>query len=112
MTPNEAFAKLQAVGVPAGPVYHVDGTLGDQHLNERGFYRWVTHPITGQYRRPAPPYTLTRTPAQFWRHTNLLGEHNHDVLCELLGVSEEEYDDLIARGVIGNSYRPEFAIDG
>lgn len=111
MTPDEVFAKLQAVQVPAGPVNHVDGTLGDRHLNERGFYRWVTHPITGQYRRPAPPYTLTRTPSQFWRHTNLLGEHNHDVLCGLLGVSDEEYEDLIARGVVGNSYRPEFAVD-
>jgi crotonobetainyl-CoA:carnitine CoA-transferase CaiB-like acyl-CoA transferase len=103
LTPYEAFERLQAVHVPAGPVCQVDGPPTDPHLAARGFYRWVTHPVTGQYRRPGPLFNLSATPVQFRRHTNLLGEHNHEVFCDLLGLSEDEYQGLIDADLIGES---------
>jgi len=111
LTPQQVFEQLQAVGVPAAPVYQADGPPSDPHLLDRGFYRWVTHPLTGQYRRPGPLFDLKATPAQFRRHSNLLGEHNHDVLCGLLGVKEEEYHALIEANVIGTEYNPAFNVD-
>ena len=111
LTPYDAFVRLQAVRVPAGPVYHVDGPPSDPHLKERGFYRWVTHPVTGQYRRPGPLFQLRNTPAQFRRHTNLLGEHNHEVLCGLLGLDEAQYEALIEAQLIGESYDPVYTMD-
>jgi crotonobetainyl-CoA:carnitine CoA-transferase CaiB-like acyl-CoA transferase len=33
-----------------------------------------------------------------------LGQHNHEVLCELLGLSEGEYEQLLADEVIGTAY--------
>lgn len=111
LTPYQVFEQLKAVGVPAGPVYQADGPPNDAHLQERGFYRWVTHPLTGQYRRPGPLFDLKATPVQFRRHTNLLGEHNQEVLCGLLGVTEEEYDALIAANVVGTEYNPAFNVD-
>ena len=110
-TAYQVFEQLQAAGVPAGPVYNADGTLDDPHLRARGFYRWVTHPVTGQYRRPGPLFTLKRTPVQFRRHTNLLGEHNYEVLSGILGLSEEECEDLISANVIGDAYDPSFTTD-
>jgi crotonobetainyl-CoA:carnitine CoA-transferase CaiB-like acyl-CoA transferase len=111
MSPYEAFERLRAAGVPAGPVYNVDGPPHDPHLQARGYYRWVLHPVTGQYRRPGPIFNLKATPVQFRRHTNLLGEHNHDVFCDLLGLSEEEYQGLIDAELIGTAYDPNFNVD-
>jgi crotonobetainyl-CoA:carnitine CoA-transferase CaiB-like acyl-CoA transferase len=111
LTPDQVFEQLKAMGVPAGPVYQADGPPNDPHLQERGFYRWVTHPLVGQYRRPGPLFDLKATPVQFRRHTNLLGEHNEEVLIGLLGVAEEEYDALIEANVIGTEYNPAFNVD-
>ena len=33
-----------------------------------------------------------------------LGQHNHELLCGLLGVSEAEYQRLEADGIIGTVY--------
>ncbi len=111
LKPYEAFERLAAVGVPAGPVNNVDGPPTDPQLAARGFYRWVTHPVTGQYRRPGPLFNLKATPVQFRRHTNLLGEHNHEVFCGLLGLSEGEYESLVEANLIGTEYNPEFNVD-
>ena len=34
------------------------------------------------------------------RGAPLLGEHNHEVWCDLVGLSDEELSDLVARGVV------------
>ena len=33
-----------------------------------------------------------------------LGQHNHELLCDLIGVSEAEYQRLEADGIIGTAY--------
>ena len=33
-----------------------------------------------------------------------LGQHNHELLCDLIGVSEAEYRSLEADGIIGTVY--------
>jgi len=98
----EVMHALQAEGVPAGPVYRTDETFADPHLAAREYYRWVLHPVTGQYKRPGPLFGLPKTPVQFRRHTNLLGEHNKEVFCGLLGLSEDQYEELLATRVIAN----------
>jgi crotonobetainyl-CoA:carnitine CoA-transferase CaiB-like acyl-CoA transferase len=64
-----------------------------------------------QYRRPGPLFNLKKTPVQFRRHTNLLGEHNYEVLRGILGLSDEEYESLAASNVIGDAYDPAFITD-
>ena len=36
-----------------------------------------------------------------------LGQHNHELLCDLIGVSEAEYRRLEADGIIGTVYRED-----
>jgi hypothetical protein len=48
---------------------------------------------------------------QYRRHTNLLGEHNHDVLCGLLGLSEADYEALVEADIIGEAYDPAYSTD-
>jgi len=102
---------LQEYGVAAGAVLPAHETIDDPQLTARGFYRWVTHPLMEPYRRPGPLWNMTETPPQLRRHTNLLGEHNHEVVCDLLGFSESEYQGLVEADVIGTEPRPEGRMD-
>jgi crotonobetainyl-CoA:carnitine CoA-transferase CaiB-like acyl-CoA transferase len=96
----EVMHLLQAESVPAGPVYRSDETVNDPHLAARDYYRWVLHPVTGQYKRPGPIFNLPKTPVHFRRPTNLLGEHNQEVFCGLLGLSETDYESLLEEQIV------------
>ena len=72
----------------------------------RGFFQELDHPLTGK-----TPYASF--PARFdgsfvgWRRPSpTLGQHNDEVLTELLGLSEDELAELRESGVIGE--RPSF----
>jgi crotonobetainyl-CoA:carnitine CoA-transferase CaiB-like acyl-CoA transferase len=48
----------------------------------------------------APPWKLSRTPAEITRHGTMLGEYNEYVFGDLLGLSKEEISMLVNKGVI------------
>jgi crotonobetainyl-CoA:carnitine CoA-transferase CaiB-like acyl-CoA transferase len=102
---DDAVATLIASGVPAAPV--VDSRLTSHHpqLLARNFYETVDHPVVG-------PQPLSTVPFRFasqersgrpWlrRRAPLLGEHNREILEEILGLTDEELSSLEADGVIG-----------
>ena len=94
--PQEAMALLQAHGVPAGVAQNGrDLFERDRHLAERGFFVTVDHPELGQFQMPGPGFRLDRTPAAIRRAPPLLGQHTEEVLKEVLGLSEDEINNLI-----------------
>ena len=56
----------------------------------RGFYEEVDHPSLGTY--PSPGFPFRFASVDHWLHTAapLFGEHNHDVLTRILGLSDDE----------------------
>ncbi len=68
----------------------------------RGFYEEVDHPSLG--RHPAPGLPFRFASVDHWLHTAapLFGEHNHDVLTRVLGLSGDDVTTLEASEVIGN----------
>ena len=46
-----------------------------------------------------PGFRLSDTPAQFKTPAHCLGEHNHYVYTEILGMSDEEFTELLNEGV-------------
>jgi crotonobetainyl-CoA:carnitine CoA-transferase CaiB-like acyl-CoA transferase len=90
---------LQHAGVPAGPVLRVDELLDDEQLNARGGVVTIDHPVAGARRQMALPWRMDSLGVQYWR-APLLGEHTHEVLTGLLGVSETDYARLEAGGVL------------
>ena len=100
-----------AGGVPAGPVYDIPSLLQDPHLRERDFWITSDHPPANPYERAGALWRMSETPAQMKLATNNLGEHNREVFCGLLGVSEAEFDELMAEAIIGDEYRPGAEID-
>lgn len=98
----EAFHALQRAGVPAAPVLNPKQVLEDPHVRARELYEPVDVP--GYGRRPVPQ-SLTAKSRRFAarpdRAAPKLGEHNREVLQGLLGLSDEELQQLEANGTIG-----------
>lgn len=93
-------SRLRAAGVPASPVNDIDGLWADPQIAARGLADVVELPGLG-------PETLFRVP---WNASGVVplrgtrgpvtGEHNHEVLCALLGLSDSELEQLTEAGVI------------
>jgi crotonobetainyl-CoA:carnitine CoA-transferase CaiB-like acyl-CoA transferase len=111
LTQTEVTERLRTAGVTVGPVYDIPSLLDDPHLRERGFWVESDHPPAPKYVRANVLWRLTATPSAFYRPTNNLGEHNREVFCGLLGVSEQEFQALNAEGVIGDVYHPGAEVD-
>ena len=104
----DAMQRLQAAGVVAAAVLNPKQALLDPHLKERAFFdrvetlhgpRPVPHQLGAKFSDFEMP-TARRAPK--------LGEHNHEVLQELLGMGDDEIKDLEERKVIGDT--PESAV--
>ncbi|HUZ10861.1 MAG TPA: CoA transferase [Acidimicrobiales bacterium] len=101
---EEVFRRLQAAGVPAGPVLDESDAFADPQLQSRGFFHLLTHPSAGTYFVPGSNFSLSATPPVMWRAAPVLGQDNEYVYRELLGVTEEEYAVLVAEGHVGDRY--------
>jgi len=91
---------LQKVGVAAMPLLDGRALVRDAHLRERGVLEPLQHPLIGERLTLSPPWRFSRTPAQIRRPGPLLGEHNQYVLGELLGMSSDEIERLVAEEVV------------
>jgi crotonobetainyl-CoA:carnitine CoA-transferase CaiB-like acyl-CoA transferase len=98
---DAAVARLIAAGVPAARV--VDPRTTSQHPRhlERGWYEWVDHPVAGRQPIPGPPFRFASVDAWHRSPAPLLGQHNHEVLGTLLGLSDDELLELEASHVAG-----------
>jgi crotonobetainyl-CoA:carnitine CoA-transferase CaiB-like acyl-CoA transferase len=98
------FHLLQQAGIAAGPVLDEADAAADPQLHERGFFHLLEHPSAGTHFHPGANFRLSVTPPMLWRAAPVLGQDNEYVYRELLGVSDEEYEELVARGHIGTEY--------
>jgi crotonobetainyl-CoA:carnitine CoA-transferase CaiB-like acyl-CoA transferase len=72
-------------------------------LDARGYYQELEHPVTGSHRYPGWPFTMTPGPSGHHRFAPpTLGQHNAEIL-RCLGLTDDEFADLRARHVIGES---------
>jgi crotonobetainyl-CoA:carnitine CoA-transferase CaiB-like acyl-CoA transferase len=99
-TARELEEVCVAHGVPVGVAYDAAEIIADPHVVARGDLVEVDDPFAGPHlqqapfprldsRRPVPP-----TPAPS------LGQHNREVWCDLVGVSEDEFAAYVEAGVI------------
>ncbi len=77
------FEKLDALGIPCGPVMDHLETLSDPHIIAREMIAKVHHPKAGSGRTLGTPIKLSKTPGGVRRAAPTLGEHNDEVRDQL-----------------------------
>ena len=107
----EVMHILQQEGVPAGPVIDEKDAYSDPHLRVRGFFDELTHPVCGTHLYPGIGWKMSKTPNHLRLPPCCLGEHNEYVYKKIIGVSDEEYEQLVKEGHIGTDYVPEITGD-
>lgn len=99
LTTAEAYRRMIAEEVPAGPVLEHAQVLEDPQLVHNGSIVEARHPVYGSYRRARPAARFSRTPVADAGAPALYGEHTEEILAEL-GRSAEEQAALRERGVV------------
>ena len=93
------LARLDAVGVPSGPINNYAEALIDPHALARDMIVDLVHPGAGPIKALGVPVKLSDTPGAVDRPAPLLGQHNTEVLTGL-GYTEAEQRSLKDHGVI------------
>jgi crotonobetainyl-CoA:carnitine CoA-transferase CaiB-like acyl-CoA transferase len=102
---HQALASaLRGAGVPAGAVLRSSEYLVDPHLSARGYFAALEHPRTGEWPSDGSPMRFEGSRGyDQWTPPPTLGEHNVEVLEEILGLSRTQIERLHAEGVIADA---------
>jgi benzylsuccinate CoA-transferase BbsE subunit len=99
-TAAELVEKGQLMRFPWAKAVSIPELVGNPHLRDRGFFVRVYHPELGtSYEYPGAAYRLEHA-AVPPRRAPLIGEDNHTIYCDELGLSEDELASLKERGVV------------
>ena len=97
---QQVMQTLQVAGVPAGAVQRGEELLEhDPQIKHRGFWQTLDHPVLGRHHVPQHAFRLPDAPCEL-RRSRLIGEDTHEVLREVVGMSEEEIADLAIAGIL------------
>jgi crotonobetainyl-CoA:carnitine CoA-transferase CaiB-like acyl-CoA transferase len=99
---DEIVETLWPAGVPVGKVLAPVETKHVAQLVARGFFETVRHPLTGDQLHLGWPVRFSAGPRHLHRRpTPMLGQHNREILIDLLGVTPERFAELEADDVVG-----------
>jgi len=92
--------RLEAAGVPCGPINSIAQALADPQAVARGLRIDLAHPRAGTVPLVGMPIRMSDSTAAYGRPPPLLGEHTDEVLRDLAGLDAEAIAALRARRVI------------
>ena len=98
-TSADWLSRLEAAGVPAGPVLDVAEMHRDPQTLARGMVTKAPHTKLGPVKTLGAPVKFSATPGGVTRGAPLLGEHTREVLAEY-GYGDDEIDALICDGAV------------
>jgi benzylsuccinate CoA-transferase BbsF subunit len=96
---EQVMTLMQEAGVPAGVVKNPEDLYLDPQFEHRKHFWHLQHPEIGEYDHSNHSFRLSKSPAPHPKSAPCLGEHNDYVYKELLGMTEEEYVNLLLEGV-------------
>jgi crotonobetainyl-CoA:carnitine CoA-transferase CaiB-like acyl-CoA transferase len=92
-------------GIPMGPLNSAKEVMENEQYAARGYFVEVEHPEAGKHKYAGWPYQMTASPPCVCRPAPLLGQHNQEVFCDVLGYSPVELRRLQHSGTISSTSR-------
>ncbi len=92
--------QLQTAGIAAGAVQTTPDFLADPQNHTRGFFTELGNDSAPQRPFPGLPIMIDGERGDGWRAAPKLGEHNREILSDLLGMSTLEIEALEREGVL------------
>jgi crotonobetainyl-CoA:carnitine CoA-transferase CaiB-like acyl-CoA transferase len=104
-TASHTKAELLALAIEKGflfaPVTSIEEVVESPQLRSRDYFKDLAHPELGRsFRYPGPFVKFSESPIKYRRRPPLIGEHNREIYCDELGMSDAEFSQLQARGII------------
>ncbi|UCG83612.1 MAG: CoA transferase [Dehalococcoidia bacterium] len=103
----EVMDTLQAAGVAAGVVQRAPDTLADPQLQWLGATVELDHAVAGRRLYPGIPFKMSGASPVPSRSAPLLGEHTDEICRDLLGISDDELNQLLEKDILHNPSNTE-----
>jgi crotonobetainyl-CoA:carnitine CoA-transferase CaiB-like acyl-CoA transferase len=71
-------------------------------LMARGFYEEIDHPVVGPMPTPTLPFRFASVDRWLRAPAPTMGQHNHEILVDDLGVDEDTYQILVETHIVGD----------
>lgn len=97
---DSAVARMHECQVPSAPVLSIEETMHHPHLRARRTVRTIEDRIAGQFDIPGMPLKFSAFPGDLALEAPTLGQHNEEVLHEILGRDAQEIAQLRKDGVL------------
>jgi CoA:oxalate CoA-transferase len=109
---DDAIRAMEGGRIPCAPVFTLHEAIAHPHLRERGTVRRVKDRFIGEFEIPGLPAKFSQWHTKTPSSAALLGEHNQQVLRELLSLSDSEIaalysDHVLVRDELLDAVLPE-----
>ncbi|MBA2344588.1 MAG: CoA transferase [Rubrobacter sp.] len=99
-TADDVIEAMREASVPAGKLFTARDMMEDPHYEARGNVVTVDDPEIGPFPMQNVVPRLTETPGEVRWTGPALGQHNDEVMGEVLGLAEKEREGLRERGIV------------
>ena len=97
---QELFDIFLKSKIASAPLNSPEDLVKNPHLKEREYFVEIDHPETGKVTYPGAPFKMSESPWKIRDPAPLLGQHNKEIYCDLLGYTQEEMVKLREGGII------------
>jgi len=98
-TVEEVVDTLERAGIAAGLVAKCEDLYRDSQFHHRHFFWELPHCEMGMQTWEGSSFLFSKTPSELHKAAPCLGEDNDHVYTKLLGMSDEEFTQLMTEGV-------------
>ncbi len=99
-TVEESVNMFMEKGIATAPIYTIDQVVNDPHIaGAREMFVELEHPVAGKMRITGNQIKLSETPVAYETPAPTLGQHNREVLRDMLGIDDVEFSALEKKNI-------------